>query len=268
MNRAFHCILITLILTLYLSCVHRILRKPEEPAGPHVKIVTWNVNWGMPQPNETLRILRNINADIICLQETTPDWERFLSISLKGTYPFMNFRHEGGAGGQALFSKKSIKELEYILPAEGWFPGWVNEFETDIGSIQILSVHLHPTLNNKGSFSVGAYLSTPEIRLGEIQTLFPHLKKETATIVLGDFNEGDSSNATEWAVKQGYTDALAEFDYSANTCEWQTSYITLKKRFDHILYSKELYCLNAMVIHGGGSDHFPVVAMFEKRTTK
>ncbi|MFA5795262.1 MAG: endonuclease/exonuclease/phosphatase family protein [Candidatus Brocadiia bacterium] len=255
---------ILIIPVLFLFCAPAGLRKIQEPTGPHIKVLTWNVNWGMPQPSEALKVLQDAGADIICLQETTPAWERFLRPQLGKDYPFMEFRHRNAAGGQAIFSKRPFKELEYILPAEGWFPGWFNEFETDIGTIQILSVHLHPAISDKGSFSVGAYLSTPKIRLGEIQTLFPHLKKETATLILGDFNEEDSSVALEWLVEQGFTNALGEFDSESQTWEWQSSFMSIKRRFDHVLYSKELTCPNAYVNRTGGSDHFPVFAVFEK----
>lgn len=40
---------------------------------------------------------------------------------------------------------------------------------------------------------------------------------------------------------------------------------TLSARFDHILYSEHLHCLEARVLEEGSSDHFPIIAVFESR---
>ncbi|MEK7449018.1 MAG: endonuclease/exonuclease/phosphatase family protein [Planctomycetota bacterium] len=257
--------LMGLVVGVILTCAHTPLRLPETPTGPYVKVLTWNVNWGMPEAEQTLAVLRQAEADVVCLQETTPRWESFLRGWLGKEYPYMKFRHAGGAGGQALLSKKAFQELQYVVPSDGWFAGWIYEVQTDIGPLQILSVHLHPALNEQGSFSASAYFSTKQTRLNEIKTLFPLLKKDRPTLLVGDFNEGTSSRAVEWIVTQGFTNALAEFDYKSDTWKWKTSLLTLSKRFDHILYSKEIYCLVSEVIKSGGSDHFPVRAIFEER---
>ena len=268
MNKISRYLLIVMLLGLVAGAILTCsipLRLPETPTGPHVKVLTWNVNYGMGAANKTLEVLRLFNADVVCLQETTPRWEFFLKDQLGRQYPYMKFRHAGGAGGQAILSKKPFRDLKYVRPEGGWFAGWIYEAETDIGPVQILSVHLHPALNEHGSFSVGSYFSTKKTRLNEIKQLLPLLKKDMPTLVLGDFNEGTSSSAVEWVFDQGFINALAEFDRKSNTWRWKVSIITLKKRFDHILYSPELRCLNSQVVKAGGSDHFPVLAIFEMK---
>ncbi|MBI5778239.1 MAG: endonuclease/exonuclease/phosphatase family protein [Planctomycetes bacterium] len=203
-----------LITVSYFQCT---LRKPEMPTGPHVKVLTWNVNWGMSGAYKTLAVVRDAGADIVCLQETTSNWETLLRRELSSIYPHMSFRHSGGAGGQAILAKKPFQEREYVLPEDAWFPGWICELETDIGLIQILSVHLHPQLNDRGSFTPSAYVTTKKVRLNEVQTLFPLLKKETPSLILGDFNEDEDDKASQWVAEQGFTDALYEFDRESKT---------------------------------------------------
>jgi hypothetical protein len=69
----------------------RAVRQAELPAQPYFRIVTYNVNWGAPRPELAVEILKHSEADIICLQETTPEWEQFLRRELEGDYPLAEF---------------------------------------------------------------------------------------------------------------------------------------------------------------------------------
>src|SRR5687767_4438514 len=50
----------------------------ELPAGPTVRVMTYNVNWGAVRPNLAVAAIREADADVVCLQETTPEWETYL----------------------------------------------------------------------------------------------------------------------------------------------------------------------------------------------
>lgn len=241
----------------------RPLRKPQHPTGPHVAVMTYNVNFGGPRPDLAAAAICNANADIVALQETNPAWERCLRPRLEGQYPHVRFRHDGGAGGMAFLSKWPLREKGYGRPKAGWFPGWVVEVETPAGRVQFLNVHLRPPVSDRGSVGIGPYLSTKKIRLLEIQALHKQLEQGKPTIALGDFNEDDSGRAVAWLRRQGMIDALREFDRRTNTWRWRTSYVALRDRLDHILHSPELHCLSARVMNAGASDHLPLVAVFE-----
>lgn len=253
---------------LALACVValgcRPVRKPEGPTGPHASVMTYNVNFGGPRPDLAAEAIRNADADIVALQETNPAWERFLRPRLEEHYAHMRFRHCGGAGGMAFLSKWPLRERAYARPEAGWFPGWVVEVQTPVGPVQFLNVHLRPPVSDRGRLGVGPYFSTKPIRLAEIQALHEHLEPGKPAIILGDFNEDDSGRAVRWLREQGMTDALREFDRCTSTWRWRTRYLTLRNRLDHIFYPPGLYCLSARVIKAGGSDHFPVIALFQK----
>jgi len=247
---------------LALACGCVSTRKPEKPVGPHFRVLTYNVNFGGPRPDLAVRAIRVADADIVCLQETTPAWERYLVNRLKQTYPHAAFRHFGGAGGQAILSRFPVKELAYVLPTAGWFPGWIVEARTPLGPVQILNVHLRPAVSDTGTLSVGAYYSTKATRLDEIRWFYGVLKPDRPHIVLGDFNEGGSGRAVSWLRAQGMKNALQEFDRSTETWRWRTSVGTVRGRLDHILHAPRLHCFSARVVKGGASDHLPVVAVF------
>ena len=242
------------------GCSHA--RRHDSVVDPHLKVLTYNVNYGMPGTELALKAIRAADADLVCLQETTPAWERFLRPRLEPEYPHIRFRHSAGAGGLAFFSKTRFKELSYMPSKAGWFPAWVVEVDTPIGLVQVLSVHLRPPVSDRGSVGVGPYISTRKVRLDETKEFYNHLDPGRPILIVGDFNEGDYGPAVNWLEERGLRDALRQHHRYGNTWEWKTSAITLRWKLDHILHSPDLRCLDAYVIEEGASDHLPVVAVF------
>lgn len=245
----------------------RSVRAPEQPAVPHFRVMTYNVNWGQPTPQLAVDIIRRERPDIICLQETTPQWEKYLRGALAREYPHMSFRSSEGraGGGLAFLSRTPISEVAYVPSDTGWFDGWVTQFGTPAGPIQILNVHLRPPVSDGGSW-VSGYFTTGDDRDRELQRFYGKTRRNVPLIVTGDFNDGEASGVVRWLQKKGMRNALPEFDRSTPTWQWQTSVLTLRRRMDHIVYAPELYCYGARVIPGGASDHFPVIATFGRKT--
>jgi endonuclease/exonuclease/phosphatase (EEP) superfamily protein YafD len=241
------------------------IRPAETPRGPHFKVMTFNVNYGGPGADRALDAILSEDADVVCLQETTPGWERFLRPSLARTYPFIRFQHEGGAGGLAVFSKHAATEPVRVESAVEWFPAWIFDVQTPAGPVRIANLHLHPGVNERGSFTPAAYLSTsPAARRKEVPPILAAVGSRRPALLVGDFNEGDGGGAVAWLRERGFKDAVPEFDAHGNTWHWTTSLgIKVAARLDHVLYSEDLKCLEARIARKGWSDHFPVVASFE-----
>ena len=255
------------LLPLLLAAGCRSTRQPEEPVGPHVRVLSYNVNWGVPRPDLAVEIIRDSGADIVCLQETTPEWEDLLRRALGRDYLLAEFRSSSGpraAGGLAFFSKVPGREVAYIPSQTGWFDGWIMVFESAIGPIQILNVHLRPPVSDRGSWASG-YFFTGDDRLREMERFYPRFEPGLPGVVAGDFNDGETSPVVEWLESKGMVNALPQFDRYTATWEWQSSLITLRRRMDHVLYSPELDCLSARVLRAGASDHFPVEAVFSMK---
>lgn len=249
------------------ACGCRSVRPAETVSSPHFKVLTYNVNWGGPRPDLAAQIIKNSGADIVCLQETTPEWAQYLRQSLGNEYSFTQFRDSRTrtGGGLGFLSKLPAHEIAYIPSDTGWFDGWIMGFETANGPVQVLNVHLHPPVSKSGSW-VSGYLTTRGDRLAEIKRFFAKRDPQRPMLVAGDFNDGENSPAVEWLEKNKLENALPEFDRYGKTWEWHTSVVTLRRRMDHILYSSELHCSSAQVLHAGASDHFPVQAVFTQST--
>jgi endonuclease/exonuclease/phosphatase family metal-dependent hydrolase len=244
------------------------LRAPEEPRGAHFSVLTYNVNYGGRRMDLGLAAILRARADIVCLQETSPGWERYLRPRLSGRYPHCLFRHASAAGGMAVFSRWPLREISWHRPPAGWFHGLTLRAGTPTGPVQILSVHLRPPLGSRGGVSPAAYQRTKSVRLAEITELEGRLDSNAPRIVLGDFNEEDNGRAVKFLTKKGYTDALGEFDRKSDTWHWRAGPVLLNRRFDHIVYSAGLHCCRAEVIRAGASDHLPVRATLQRRASE
>ncbi len=231
------------------------------PPQPHLKVVTYNVNWGMGGDRRILDFLDKSDADIVCLQETHRYWEAALLSRFGGRYPHRRFTEWGGAGGIAILSKHRLTDVKIIRPQAGWFPAILAVAQTPLGPIQFLNVHLHPPLSEKGSVSVSAYFSTSNTRLEEVKEFAGHVDMNRPLIVTGDFNEKEEGRAVRWLIDKGFADALSLYDTSTYTWSWTSYGITFRRRYDHIIFSKHLRCTGAKVTKIPASDHMPVEAI-------
>ncbi|MCY2931596.1 MAG: endonuclease/exonuclease/phosphatase family protein [Planctomycetota bacterium] len=240
----------------------------EEPSGPHFSLLTYNVNYGGPGADQTIDAIARAGADVVCLQETNPAWEEWLRAKLSQTYPHMAFLHSPAAGGLAVLSRAPIAEVERVPPSAGWFPAWILRVQTAAGPVQVVNVHLRPSLSEEGKVTLGALIGTKAVRLREAEALWPRLAPGEPTILAGDLNEGNDGGAIAWLADRGLTDALPEFDRHSPTWRWSTPLLTLHARFDHVLYNDRLHCLRAQVLNQGASDHFPVISVFQLAPTR
>ena len=232
------------------------------PAAPTLRIVTYNINWGCPNPNLVAQHLLESGADVICLQETHQRWESLLDDHLSDTYPHGTFHDWGGAGGIAIISKYPLHNVRLLKPQAGWFPALITETTTDIGPVQILNVHLRPPLDDDAKATVSAYLESSTIHHRELTHFLQSANRDQPLIIAGDFNENERRTAIKKLLNDGFTDALSLYDTKSNTWSWRTaSGITLQNRYDHILFNQHFHCTDAKVADVRASDHRPVQAV-------
>ncbi len=257
------------------------------PGAASIKVLSYNVNYGLVGDASGIAAIRDANADVVLLQETNEGWEQAIRAELSELYPHMQFRHCCQAGGLAVLSKYAFeKELtptpadkmakrtaasnkaergdggkNYQMSKDGWFPAWRVVVETQAGPIQLLNVHLRPPVSDSGSV-VSGYFSTPPIREKEMRQFHHMLKAGMPGLVAGDFNESGSGRAVTFLEKRGYRSALPEFDTSQSTWHWNTSVGTVSSQLDHIVYGDGLRPLRAEVLRKGQSDHYPVQVTF------
>lgn len=256
--------LMTLVLTAF-GCGKPVREKTPVGDRAALRVMTYNVNFGLAGDPETMEAIRDGAAELVLLQETTEQWEVALDEELAELYPYRAYHHCCGAGGLAFLSKHPFRNERIIEPPrEGWFPAWVVVVDSPIGPIQALNVHLRPPFDDDGSMMRG-YFVTKDIRRAEIESYVDALEPDIPAIVAGDFNENRRGRAVGFLEARGMRTALPEFAPDAKTWQWNTSVGPVSAQLDHIVYDSALQPVEAEVREVGRSDHWPVVATFVMR---
>lgn len=237
---------------------------PLEPAAPgaeRLKVLTYNVNFGIAGDAETLQAIERSGADLVFLQETTPDWHDAITHALGGRYPHMAEMRAPAAGGQMILSRWPFEVKETTKSPVRWFPATRLVAETPLGNVQVLNVHLHPPVSKNGSWVLG-YFTTGADRLAEIEAFAKNLDPRLPTLVVGDFNEGGGGNAVRFLEERGARDAVSDHLGRRATWRWPFGAVTLRLQLDHVLYRGALRPVDVEVREEGNSDHLPVAVTF------
>lgn len=250
-------------LTLFaVACGPQRVARPVPADEPALRVMTYNVNYGLAGDAATLDAIGGAEVDVVFLQETTAAWESAIRERFGAEFAHIDFVHCCGAGGLGVLSRVPVQSLGVLEPpAEGWFPAWHLLLDTAVGPIQALNVHLHPPISNTGSV-VGGYFSTKRIRQSEIEAYWDALDADVPIIVAGDFNENAQGRAVSFLRARGLESALPEFAPRATTWCWQTSVGQVSTTLDHVVYDGALEPVDARVLDVGRSDHLPVVVTF------
>ena len=243
--------------------------QPQPPAT--LRIASYNLFWknGSCKPhkfNITTHIIKKIDADIILLQETTRSWKRCLNRELSHMYPYKKYKHHLDAGGLAILSKYPIKSEKYLSSMKHLrHPGWLLTAKTKFGNIEILNIHLRPSVDrqNRIGFLGHELFEGPSDRSQEMRYLYQYVSIHRPTIIAGDFNESYGS-ATLLLTYNGWRNALSLEDKDVSTWHWKVGPITLKQQYDKIFLSPHFRVINAQVLHEGLSDHYPVIVDLKK----
>lgn len=134
-----------------------------------LRVLSYNVNFGLAGDIAGVRAVGNAKADIVVLQETNPAWERALIGTLGRRYPHIRFADPEGmpAGGLGVMSRYPIREVLSLASDGGFFIAWRIVIDTNLGRIQVLNVHLRPPTTDDGNWVVGLFTTRGD-RLREL----------------------------------------------------------------------------------------------------
>lgn len=245
---------------------HGPARVPGSPASDQLRVVSYNVNFGLAGDPKGVRAVGPLNGDVVFLQETNEAWERAFVDALGRRYPHHRFTHPKGwpAGGMGVLSRHPIESITELPSVGGFFFAWRVVLSTNLGRIQVLNVHLRPPMSDGGSWVVG-YFSTRENRLEEIEHHLAALDPKLPTLIVGDFNEESDGLALRRLSQLGYGDATAQFNPKQPTWRWTvSSSVTLRFQLDHILHDVHFVPIASQIASSGDSDHLPIWTDFER----
>jgi endonuclease/exonuclease/phosphatase (EEP) superfamily protein YafD len=257
------CALLVTALALHeTGCLASTRTAPPRAAQRDLRVMTFNVNFGLRGDDATLDAMGQPQADIVLVQESNESWESAIRQRFHSTFPYMQFGHPDRmpAGGLAVLSRYPFDVREQSPSDGGFFFAWRLVVYSPRGPVQMLNVHLRPQVTDDGSF-VRGHFSTGHLRRRELTAHLRNMDPTLPTIIAGDFNESEGGEAVTLLTDRQMRSALREFAPRDTTWRWPVGPFVARQRFDHILYDPRVFeCVHARVSHEGRSDHEPVIA--------
>ncbi|NBB94331.1 MAG: hypothetical protein GVY16_01140 [Planctomycetes bacterium] len=228
---------------------------------PTFRIASYNINYGNPNLRGVVAAIRQADADVVALQETNRASERYLRRHLRKLYPHSRFEHRPRAGGFAFLSKVPLRNVRYLPRSKGWYGTYVATVNLAGRDIQLVNVHLKPTVPREGEEMV-AFLArwTREggIRRAEAVHILETLGGKTPLVLLGDFNSLPSSSVATYVKRRRLTDSYETAtppDKREHTWHWKVNGIDWSFRLDYIYHAAAMVTRTCRIIRGKGSDH-------------
>lgn len=211
-----------------------------------MKIVSYNIHKGMDSNNKIIlgkisKYLKEMNADIICLQEVLyPQFAKLkLDLKMDGVFA-ANVVNPSMMYGICLFSNKEVYNNEHILlTSKTEQRGFIfANVLSDYGKFNIINTHL------------GLDKDERKTQINEILNYL--YNKGSNNIICGDFNEKNISisNFNDMAVSTN----------NYNIC----TFFKTDARIDYIFISDQIQVNDYVVDKIKLSDHYPIIGNIEK----
>jgi len=215
---------------------------PENELAPKIEIIHFNLANINDSYAEFYQRLKKMDADIISLQEVTPNWDIALKDSIAQDYPYMIKNIRIDPFGKALFSKNELVYKEVLGENEGNF--LVADLRMGDHIIEIYSNYILPPLN----------ASSKEKAKQQLDNISKKIKSSVhPTIAIGDLNMVHWSNMIRTFTKDAKLENSRR-GFSVNGFEIP---------YDHMFFSDELECSHFEEILDQNSEHIGIRGTFQ-----
>ncbi|HEY2951666.1 MAG TPA: endonuclease/exonuclease/phosphatase family protein [Verrucomicrobiae bacterium] len=243
---------------------------PKDQVRGGFTVATYNILYKNVDLPRLVGVIKEAKADLVALQETNAESEKFLRRQLGDVYPHMMFR-EGGraAGGFGFLSRSALKNSKFLDPLPGGCGAWLVEVQLGGTNVQIVSVHLATPKTAKLSTILGAvqmFQDVEEIHAKEITRIHGAMNQQMPAIVLGDFNSLSMFHPPKFLSQRGFTDSFASVTEKPDdhpTCHYPVRGTDFKFRIDYIFHTGQMRTGESRIVPSDASDHSMVVSRLE-----
>ena len=219
---------------------------PDGNPGPELRVLTANMRFGEGSPEALVALVRSSRADVLSVQELTPDLVRRLDAAGLGELmPHYVLAARPGATGSGLYSR---------LALDGE-PGarWATATTRPDGGPRVELVAVHPVPPTRGR--VG--------RWDRDLTALPAAGPSPLRVLAGDFNATLDHAALRRIIDTGYADAAATVGEGLKPTWPANRRIPPPVTIDHVL-ADERIGVRAVSVHSlPGTDHRAVFAILQ-----
>lgn len=237
----------------YLPSVQKV-----EVNGPKLKVMTYNVLGYNTDPQPVLDTIREVDADLIAIQELNGPVAEALYGELAEVYPYRVFNPQSGVTGMGVLSRYPITPTAELLPGR-WVHTTPQLMTMDFEGISVTVVHAHPFHTHFSS--PGAMRESVETRNAQAQAIADFVALQSDPVLApGDFNSPLHTTAYKH-LNKNLVDAWRQRGLGFGHTWPGTFPLRWLIRIDHIFHSADWRTLTVEVGPWDGvSDHRPVVA--------
>jgi endonuclease/exonuclease/phosphatase (EEP) superfamily protein YafD len=213
--------------------------------GAPLGVVTANLRYTNQELHRFTDWLEGHPADLVVVQELTPDWAEVLS-ALPG-YPHKSLVARSDAYGIGVFSRWPLEGVGLLDLAGDGYPSLVGDVVPDGQRLRFYAIHarwpITPSLARSRNLALD--------RVAVLASTGP-----LPAVVTGDLNlSPDSPVFGRLLEKAGLRDALAGRRWQPT---WMVGFWPLALRIDHVLVSDGVCVEHSAIGDSIGSDHRPV----------
>jgi endonuclease/exonuclease/phosphatase (EEP) superfamily protein YafD len=172
-----------------------------DPGGPRLRILSANLDAGLADADNLVRLVRQRSVDLLALQEFTPDAQRRLAAAgLDSLLPYaVRYPSDQEPGGSALYSRLPLTDSGYRTLPQGFGDAYAVLRLPDSRAVRVESAH--PP-------SPAGPVTAADWRAG--LAALPRLRAWPGPqILVGDFNSTLDHGPLRALVGSGYTDVAA-----------------------------------------------------------
>lgn len=222
------------------------------PAGAELRVLSSNQYLGQADPQQLVELVRSQRADVLSLQELTPEQVRRLDgAGLRQLLPYRDFRAGPGGSGTGLASRYPLHPLDLVPPTTMHMPSARLDLP---GGRHVDVVAVHPQIP-VGPETVGKWRR-------EIGLLPRPTAEHDAVprVLAGDFNATLDHSPLRALLGRDYRDAAATTGGGLEPTWPLASPAPPFATLDHVLAARELGVSDYRALDLGGTDHRAVFA--------
>ena len=233
-------------------------------------VMTYNIGYGLAEPDNLVEALRNSGVDVIGLQEVSPEQGNAIRDELYDMYPYQEIYLEDQSG-LGVLSRFPIVSSEYVPPVNQHIPSYARtSISISDTKLDVFVFRVHPPRIGK-HIRQNPRTGTNRLHYGYLtwqgaDTISEVAREYGPAIMLVDMNATDQGSQHKRVRQNGFSDAFQlagqgfGLTFPNRDDGWRDISDIPFARIDYIFVTEDIVTLDAWLGPDAGSDHLPVVA--------
>jgi len=218
---------------------------PAQTKEEIVEIVHFNMASSDDDLATSVGTILEADADLISVQDVTPEWKYLLNETLGKKYPYYSSIERLDPFGLAVFSKYPFIELDTFMSGE--IPNFLGKIEVNHKELQFIAAHTTPPLYTSAYETMKQQMNDFAAKASEIKE---------PLLIMGNFH------APPWWSEVQQLRSQGELEDSRISASIGISDI-FQSPTDYILFSNDLTCVGFTNIYSPNNEQFGIQGIYQ-----